>query len=89
MQVTPNRASSGRGYAPRRPWRQKFRVAFALRLFGRSRPAADAIVGRGRGEAESPAVKPPAAGESEHATKRDKRREARQAKARPVEQQAG
>ncbi len=26
------------------PWRQKFRVALALRLFGRHRPAADAAV---------------------------------------------
>jgi len=34
----PNPACSGRGYAPRQPARQKFRVAFALRLFGRYAP---------------------------------------------------
>ena len=34
----PNRACSGRGYAPGRPARQKFRVSFALRLFGRHAP---------------------------------------------------
>jgi len=38
----------------------------ACRVTGRPRRAADAIVGRGRGEAESPAMKPQAAGESEH-----------------------
>jgi len=36
-----------------------------------ARPAADAPVGRGRGEAESIAVKLPAAGESEHAAERE------------------
>ena len=44
--VAPNRACSGRGYAPRRPRRQKFRVESANGGVGRPRPAADAIVGQ-------------------------------------------
>ena len=58
--VAPNRAFSGRGCAPRRPWRQKFKVTFALRRLGRSRPAADAIVRPtgGRGVWKRPGPKP-------------------------------
>ena len=43
-EVVPNRACSGRGYAPGRPARQKFGKTLAVGGGGQTRPAADAAV---------------------------------------------
>ena len=69
----PNPAFSGRGFGRARAGAAKGKQHSPAVSSDGHRRAADAIVGRGRGEAEKAVVKPQVAGESEHAAKREQK----------------